>query len=218
MKHEKLTFHSNIGSDAQALWKHYDSNVEDSYIQRRQNIHVCIISFGSFTGRLLSGIGSDMLVRRGRSRFWCLFVSASIFSAAQFCAITISDPYFLVIVSGLTGIAYGLLFGVFPSLVANTFGVNGLSTNWGTMTLAPVITGNIFNIVYGRIYDSHSIVNDKGQRECLVGLECYSAAYWITFFAGLAGVVVCGWTIWHENELHKNNEKGRRRSDHERLA
>lgn len=137
---------------------------------------------------------------------------------AQFCALIISDPNLLVFVSGLTGLAYGLLFGVYPSLVAHTFGVNGLSTNWGTMTLAPVITGNIFNLIYGRIYDSHSIINDKGQRECLEGLECYGAAYWVTFFAALGAVLVSLWSVWHENQIHKSNEKSNRWTDHERVA
>src|SRR5436305_14022543 len=92
---------SNIGNDSQALWKHYDSSVTDSFVQRRQNIHVCIISFGSFSGRLMSGIGSDALVKKfDRSRFWCLFVSASTFCAAQLCALMISNPHLLVLVSG----------------------------------------------------------------------------------------------------------------------
>lgn len=46
-------------------------------------------------------------------------------------------------------VAYGFLFGVYPSLVAETFGVNGLSQNWGCMIFAPVIAGNIFNLLYG---------------------------------------------------------------------
>lgn len=46
-------------------------------------------------------------------------------------------------------VGYGFLFGVYPSLVVQVFGINGLSTNWGFMTIAPVISGNIFNILYG---------------------------------------------------------------------
>lgn len=210
---------SNIGNDTQALWKHYDASVEDSFIQRRQNIHVCIISFASFSGRLLSGIGSDLLVQKlNRSRFWCLFVSAFIFCVAQLCALLIEDPHLLVIVSGLTGLAYGLLFGVYPSLVAHTFGVHGLSTNWGTMTLAPVITGNVFNLLYGKIYDSHSTINDEGERECLDGRHCYATAYWVTLLAGIAGVLICLWSVWHEDRLHKSSEKSSKRTDHEREA
>lgn len=104
------------------------------------------------------------------SRFWCLFVSSSIFCIAQICAFFIENPHLLLLLSGLTGckaplphfqslvcllgtldaVAYGFLYGVYPSLVAETFGVNGLSTNWGFMTIAPVIFGNIFNILYGK--------------------------------------------------------------------
>lgn len=46
-------------------------------------------------------------------------------------------------------VGYGFLFGVYPSLVVQVFGINGLSTNWGFMTISPVISGNIFNILYG---------------------------------------------------------------------
>jgi hypothetical protein len=198
-------------------------------------MHVSILSFFSFTGRLLSGIGSDFLVSKlNASRFWCLFVSAGIFCIVQVLATVISDPHYLVLVSGLTGLAYGILFGVYPSLVAHCFGVNGLSQNWGTMTLAPVISGQVFNLLYGRIYDSHSVNGDdggagEGHMECKLGKECYKAAYWITFCAAVVAVGCCCWSIWHENRVHKRRTDGtegeakgkgraRRRSDHERLA
>lgn len=70
------------------------------------------------------------------------------------------------------GLAYGFLFGVFPSLIANTFGVAGLSQNWGMMTIAPVIFGNIFNLIYGSIYDSKSVISRDGTRDCREGLDC----------------------------------------------
>ena len=46
-------------------------------------------------------------------------------------------------------VAYGFLFGVYPALVAECFGVHGLSQNWGCMILAPIVFGNIFNLAYG---------------------------------------------------------------------
>lgn len=183
-------------------------------------MHVSILSFCSFAGRLLSGIGSDLLVSKfDRSRFWCLFASAVTFCVAQLFATSISNPNFLVLLSGSTGLAYGVLFGVYPSLVAHCFGVHGLSQNWGTMTLAPVISGNIFNLLYGRIYDAHSVRNEDGDLECLAGKSCYSSAYWITFAAGVLGVGCCLWSIWHEYKIHLvKRGKERLRSDHERIA
>jgi MFS family permease len=210
---------NNIGNDAQALWKKYAPDTDPAYVEGRQQMHVSIISIGSFTGRLLSGIGSDILVSRlGRSRFWCLFVSACIFVAAQWTATQVENPNYLVLVSSLTGLAYGMLFGVYPSLVAHTFGVHGLSQNWGTMTLAPVISGNIFNLLYGRIYDGHSVVKE-GKLVCEVGKECYSSAYWVTWFSALGAVGLCAWSIWWEWRVHRRKEHGERRVEgHERLA
>lgn len=210
---------NNIGNDAQALWKHHDAFTSPKYIQKRQVMHVSILSLGSFAGRLLSGIGSDLLVSRlNRSRFWCLFASALIFCVAQLLGASIENPRLLVLVSGSTGLAYGMLFGVYPSLVAHTFGVHGLSQNWGTMTLAPVISGNIFNILYGKIYDSHSNTNEEGDLECLEGVECYAAAYWVTLVAGVGAIALSLWSVWHENEVHKKTENEGRRSDHDRIA
>lgn len=153
------------------------------------------------------------------SRFWCLFISAVIFTLTQLAGSSIQDPNHLFIVSSFTGVAYGFLFGVFPSLVAHTFGISGLSQNWGVMTLAPVFSGNVFNLFFGAIYDQHSIVGPNGERDCSDGLQCYQAAYYMTFFSGLAGVVVSLFSIWQENRIHKGGERLRRKSEvHERLA
>lgn len=50
-----LTQLSNIGNDANALWKRYDKSVSEEFIIRRQQMHVSILSVCSFVGRLLSG-------------------------------------------------------------------------------------------------------------------------------------------------------------------
>ena len=215
-----LTVCSNIGNDAQALWFHYSPSTPPSFIQKRQSMHVSILSLASFAGRLLSGIGSDILVTRlNRSRFWCLLVSALTFCVGQLLATQISNPNRLVLVSSITGLAYGMLFGVYPSLVAHAFGINGMSQNWGTMTIAPAISGNIFNILYGHIYDSHSVKSKDGELQCLEGLMCYRAAYWVTSFAAIVGVGLCGWSIWHESKVfgRKMREK-KRRTEGEREA
>lgn len=206
---------NNIGNMAQALWMAYDPETPDSFITKRQVLHVSILSLMSFSGRLSSGIGSDVLVKRFlMSRFWCLLAASLIFVLAQVSALTIVHPSYLVLVSGLSGFGYGMLFGVYPSLVAHTFGVHGLSQNWGVMTLAPVISGNVFNLIYGRIYDSHSVVDDKsGDRECLEGKSCYQGAFWMTLVASIGAVMVCLYSIRHDNAMiRQRHGRGRRRS------
>jgi len=208
---------NNIGNNAFALWKHYDDSVESKFIVQQQVMQVSTLSICSCIGRLSSGIGSDVLVKKlHMSRFWCLFFSAALFTITQLAGMTISNPHHLVAISAFTGLAYGFLFGVFPSLVAHTFGIGGLSQNWGIMTLAPVFSANIFNLLYGTIYDQHSIVSPEGERDCSDGLKCYQAAYYLTFFSGVAGGIVCLWSIWQEKRVHGGIIPGK--VEHQRLA
>ncbi|KAJ4193390.1 hypothetical protein NW755_003385 [Fusarium falciforme] len=201
---------NNIGNDAKALWKHFDKKVTDEFLIHRQQMHVSTLSICSFLGRLLSGVGSDFLVNRlHASRLWCLAVACVVFFLAQVSALLIVNPNLLGLVSGLSGLAYGFLFGVSPSIVAETFGIRGLSQNWGFLTMAPVISSNIFNIFYGKVYDSHSIVQPNGERVCLEGLDCYRSAYWVTLFACIAGSGITLWGIRHQHaKLLKEHNKG----------
>jgi hypothetical protein len=47
--------YSNIGNDAKALWVHYDETKDETFLVNRQQMHVSILSIGSFLGRLASG-------------------------------------------------------------------------------------------------------------------------------------------------------------------
>ncbi|KAG6041738.1 hypothetical protein E4U39_006367 [Claviceps sp. Clav50 group G5] len=163
------------------------------------NMHVSILSLCSFAGRLLSGVGSDFLATYlHASRMWCLLVASFIFLLSQACALVVNDPHFLGFVSGLSGLGYGFLFGVFPSLVAEVFGIGGLSQNWGCMTLAPVISSNILNSFYGAVLDSHSVFDRNGERSCHDGRECYRDAYSATFGACFIGIAISLWAVQHE--------------------
>ncbi|RFU35706.1 hypothetical protein B7463_g674, partial [Scytalidium lignicola] len=192
---------NNVGNDATALWRHYDDSVTDEFIIRRQAMHVSILSVCSFLGRLCSGVGSDLLVKVFHAnRLWCLVIASLIFLATQLFALNIENPHFLGLVSGLSGLGYGLLFGCFPSVVAEAFGVHGLSTNWGFMTLAPIISGNIFNLFYGMVYDGHSVVLPGGERQCTEGLHCYRSAYLVTVVACILGLILSLYSIHYRHQ------------------
>ncbi|KZF23431.1 MFS transporter [Xylona heveae TC161] len=195
---------NNIGSDARALWIHYDDSVPREFIQNRQVVHVCVLSAMNFLGRLSSGIGSDLIVKRmGMSRFWCVIAASTVFCVAQLSATQINNPHSLFVVSGLTGLGYGFLFGVYPALVSEKFGVHGLSQNWGCMIFAPVISAELFNLIYGAVYDKHSVVLPDGERQCQEGLACYREAYWVTLGASVLGLCISFWCVYHERAEQK---------------
>lgn len=50
---------SNIGNDARALWLYWDDSVTDDFINKRQAMHVSILSVCSFIGRLMSGMSNS---------------------------------------------------------------------------------------------------------------------------------------------------------------
>lgn len=210
---------NNIGNVAKALWYHYDDSVSGEFIQKRQLMHVGIISFCSFLGRLSSGIGSDWLIHHHASRFWTLVSSACIFTAAQIVGLTLQDPNELFLLSGLTGLAYGALFGVYPALVADAFGPSGMGINWGAMTMAPVISGNVFNLVYGSILDKHSYSNggnggeggNPGEMICSDGRDCYAGAYYLTLTSSVVGVAWSLWCIRHEKVARLKDAKAEQR-------
>ncbi|KAF3062334.1 hypothetical protein GL218_04024 [Daldinia childiae] len=204
---------NNIGNDVTALWRHYDDSIDDKTLVLRQQLHVSILSIGSFSGRLLSGVGSDFLVKvLHASRVWCLVVASGIFSLAQIFALNVTNPHLLGFVSGFSGLGYGFLFGVFPSIVAESFGIHGLSQNWGFMTLSPVISSNIFNLFYGSVFDAHSIIDKDGASSCVDGLECYRAAYLVTLAACGLGFVVTLWVIWHQHKTRLAESAGKARA------
>ena len=152
-----------------------------------------------------SGIGSDILVKRmGKSRFWCLVGSSCTFILGQFVALNLTDPRNLWLISCLTGLGYGALFGVFPALTADAFGVAGLSLNWGCMTMAPVFSGNVYNMAYGAIYDSNSNMNEEGNRVCNLGLGCYRPAYMLTLVSAVVGLGVALYSVRREGKRRQN--------------
>lgn len=203
---------NNIGNNARSLWHHYDDSASHDFIQKRQLMHVSILSFFSFAGRLSSGIGSDYLIHHHCSRFWTLVASACIFTCAQIAALTIENPNLLFWVSALTGLGYGALFGVYPALVADAFGPSGMGINWGFMTIAPVVSGNIFNLAYGGILDAHSIFKDDGkgggERVCDEGRSCYASAYYITL---LSSFVAIAWSLYciRQGKVERLRREGR---------
>lgn len=210
---------NNIGNNTRQLWHHWDAGATHEFIQKAQLTQVGILSLMSFAGRLSSGIGSDWLVNRNANRLWMIVTSSIIFVLAQTVAMTLENPNYLWLLSGLTGLAYGQLFGVFPALVADAFGTAGMAINWGAMTLAPVISGNFFNLAYGSILDQHSKLENgpdgKPELICNLGKACYSSAYWITFFCAIGAIVFCLWAIRGQRRERSLEERERLNREHQ---
>ena len=83
------------------------------------------------------------------------------------------------------------------------------------MTLAPVIFGQLFNLIYGLVYDHHSNILPDGGRDCPDGVKCYRSAYWVTFGASLVGLGISLWSIRHEQVVNARSRKSAREGGRE---
>ena len=130
----------------------------------------------------------------------------------------------------MLGLAYGGMFGLFPVIAIEWFGLgesdleNGMmmifsslfflvaiahfSENWGTLSLSPMIGGNLFSIMFGRNLDAHATSgNDSvlatrsglpNATECWDGKECYITSLHISLSACLLALVLSVLAGWRD--------------------
>lgn len=156
--------HAKIASSAAAL----------------QALQVSIISIGSFSGRLFSGFVSDFIHKKYHiQRLWIVVVTIIILSVGQFITITnVNSAHLISISSAIIGGSYGLVFGTYPAVVADSFGTKTFSTTWGLICTGPLITLFFLNKYFGYIYDANT---DSKTGICYKGNECYKGAYELSF-------------------------------------
>ncbi|WFD32533.1 hypothetical protein MSPP1_003581 [Malassezia sp. CBS 17886] len=183
-----------VGAADVGVQKHAQS--EEDVVQRLQAVQVSCISLGNAFGRILigalrmfsaltPGVMSDFFVRAtdepsSRTLFLALVTLLAIVSqglAAWPNAIVNVDR--LLFVSALTGLMYGTLFGLCPVLAFEWFGERTFSQNWGWISLAPVVGGNVYNLLFGYIYDAH-VPPDSRSHRCLEGDACYRGVFVVT--------------------------------------
>lgn len=213
-----LMYINNVGTVALALGRQGVLEYDDKEISAWQAKQVATISIYNCSGRVLAGIASDWTKSKfGVGRIWFLPVVASMFIISQITALQTTSVQHLWIVSTLLGFSYGSLFNVIPMLVLEWFGMAHFSQNFGTINLAPILGGNLFNLLFGWIYDQHTIgrigmpksageslstavaalatraggvVDNDDQHACLLGEECYGTAFELTTFGCFVALLI----------------------------
>lgn len=196
-----------------------------SSVQSTQSLQVALISIFSFVGRMLSGSLSDVFSKRYKcQRLWMVLIASALTLVANLLMITsISKASLLWIPSCLVGLSYGMTFGVFATIVCDTFGIIHFSKNWGFVGMSPVFTVYAFNMLFGSVYDSNSasteelllLISASSTKVagtvtstavmCLKGTACYSEAFKITsWVSGLAFILV-SWMIYTEKHQPKKS-------------
>ncbi|EJF60064.1 MFS general substrate transporter [Dichomitus squalens LYAD-421 SS1] len=152
-----LMYINNVGAISQALFSHNNPEYDDVKAAQWQATQVSTISVMNCLGRISIGIIADFTKAKLRlPRSFCIVLVAAMFVISQVTCYSILDIGNLWKASALLGLAYGGLFGLFPTLTIEWFGLQHFSENWGFVSLSPMIGGNVFSIAFGRNLDAHS--------------------------------------------------------------
>lgn len=172
-----LMYINNLGNNLTALFRaeHLLESLPQVQLEELQALNVSLVSIFNCTGRIFAGLTSDQLKHRfGLQRSAFLLLSGILFILGSIAIYLNTSSAQLAYYTSFLGFAYGNMFGIAPVLCSELFGLRNFSTNWGMMSIAPGIAGNIFNLLYGKIYDQHS---DTATHECAKGLACYQDAF-----------------------------------------
>ncbi|KAG0200786.1 hypothetical protein BGX28_006221 [Mortierella sp. GBA30] len=206
-----LMYVTNAGSVIRSIYRDHLEDpslppTKDELIrlQQLQNFHVSLISLCSCLGRISVGLMSD-LGKRGSGQWWgihrvgfLLYAGMCVWLGQSFGA-GVREIGDLTKVSLLVGLGYGSVFGVAPTIVSEWFGVSNFGTNWGWISIAPAIGGQVFNLVFGSLYDREA--QHEHTLECF-GVECFHTSFVLGACSSLLGVGVLVYLYIATRHLH----------------
>ncbi|KAK7689991.1 hypothetical protein QCA50_006633 [Cerrena zonata] len=152
-----IMYINNVGSISQALYAEHSVEYDEVESAQLQALQVSTISIMNCVGRIGIGIIADITKNYFKlPRSFCISLVASLFVISQVAVYNVEHVNNLWKASALLGVAYGSLFGLFPTITIEWFGLPHFSENWGFVSLSPMIGGNIFSIAFGRNLDAHA--------------------------------------------------------------
>ncbi|QRV72964.1 major facilitator superfamily transporter [Ceratobasidium sp. AG-Ba] len=210
-----LMYINNVGSIVQTLlatgnpgWDHKDG-IE------RQATQVSIISIANSAGRLLIGLSADYGKNNyDTPRSYFLIVISLTAIMSQLVLMNAELPDHIWMTSSLLGLAYGATFGLCPVLAIEWFGLGHFSSNWGFVSFAPVLSGNLFNLMFGRNLDKHAATQSTtpntptfahvrglpsaSELQCYDGKSCYVDSVHLSLFACCCALGLSIFAAWRD--------------------
>ena len=136
---------------------------------------LAIISFGNFSGRLISGFVADHFAASFHSSFW--LIGAPLLMTITLTAIFFSGTNLLALqIGGLfVGIAAGWVSTLFVVSVVDLWGKTYLSGNFAIFDLSQAIGGYVFSAtIFASFYD-HFANEEETDIQYYKGTKCYGA-------------------------------------------
>jgi OFA family oxalate/formate antiporter-like MFS transporter len=121
---------------------------EQAHVDRWGFWLVALLALCNTLGRLVSGLVSDKI---GRSRTMLLAFLLQALNMFAFCYYT--TPALILFGAAFTGICYGGIFTLFPSTIADSYGIRHLGVNYGLLFTAFGVAGVTGPYLGGKLRD-----------------------------------------------------------------
>lgn len=156
---------------------------------------VSVLALLSTSIRLVIGVISDFLSSPKRKypicKVWLLVALIAVGVAAQLAVI---NHVLFSLVSVLSGICYGGLFTIYPTIIASVWGVDLMGSTWGSFMVAPAIGSISFSLLHGEQMDG---CKQSKSGSCL---HTYFTVTGLSLFLSLVCVLVV-YRIWYKRGL-----------------
>ncbi|EGV60384.1 Putative monocarboxylate transporter mch1 [Yamadazyma tenuis] len=113
------------------------------------NSQIILLSIFSTITRLVVGVMSDHMNKR--DILIGLLALGSINQAISWMKLTPDTMNFITVIDGIT---YGGVFTIYPTIIAEIWGIEMLGSTWGLFMIAPAISTSLFSLVYGSLLDN----------------------------------------------------------------
>ncbi|PFH47164.1 hypothetical protein AMATHDRAFT_152811 [Amanita thiersii Skay4041] len=196
-----LMYINNVGSMSQALYAAKNPEYDEVEATRWQATQVSSISIMNFSGRIFIGVVNDICKNRlGLPRSYSLVLVSLFVFISQVATARVDSVENLWLASSLLGLGYGSVFSLLPTMCLEWFGMPHFSENWGYLSMAPMVAGNLFSVAFGRNLDAHDGKTRAEVPRCLLGRECYVDTLYLTIGACSLSILLSAWAGWRDRE------------------
>jgi len=213
-----------VGLVAQSLYAKNTPVYDEVESFKFQTFQVSVVSVMNCAGRISIGVLTDFVKNRiGARRAYCISLVATLFFFSQLVAMSIVDVRELWKASLMVGFSYGAMFGLFPTITIDWFGISHFSENWGLVALSPLIGGNLFSMAFGKNLDQHASHPNETEpppttspdttihAQCMDGRECY---IWSLKLTTWACVLAFGLAVWAGYRDWKKSTEGEKHGEY----
>lgn len=150
---------------------------------------VASFSMSNTLARLGTGVASDRAVQHGKHSRAAFAALSVLFTALALAAFLVVPATALLVPVTMAGVAEGVMFGTFPVIIREAFGLQHFGKNYGLISVAncigyPFVLSPLSSYVYERAAAANSSNTESDSAKCF-GAACFRPVF-------LVAIALCG--------------------------